>query len=103
MVTALWSETPEITSVDFTREGLLVKNKSRVLHPRVASVTVWDRPSSLTRSIKRWLMHRAYRGLGEISKEGQFISGRLKSPASQKMESLNLSLTSKISVQSDSR
>ena len=31
------------------------------------------------------------------------MSGRLRSPASQKMEFLNLSLTSKISVQRDSQ
>ena len=61
-----------------------------MLSPLVGVVTSWERPMSWARSMNDSLMHLGY-WLSVVLSVVQSMSGRLKSPASQKVDVLYLS------------
>ena len=71
------------------RDGLFVKNRSKMLESLVGKSTIWVSPRSPSSARKASFIGFLYRWL-MIELFGQSISGRLKSPAIQITASLNL-------------
>ena len=95
MTTASWSETPGITSTLLTKVWLLVKNRSKILDEvsviLVGSVTTWSRYMSFTMA-RSWFETALLVAYGTTLSSSQVISGKLKSPPSQRCAPLSVGM-----------
>ena len=98
--TASWSPTPSIIAWSSVRLGVLVKKRSRMLSIRVGDVTNWVSPRSCVMSMNSSFIGFLY-WLPVMVSVVQSMSGRLKSPASQRVEVLCFDLMFRISSQRD--